>query len=130
MNELDFIYNEGSYAHRGVWHVTDNLEVKHFEASDITEHGYGSRLERTITPAYEVAKGDAICGQVDGMQTGSAVYSNLMYQSPDGSTHRAPSGPDDILLIRRRAHRANYQRGLDNPPGPLCSRCEKKAGLV
>ncbi len=116
---LDFIYNEGSAAHRGVWHVTDNLDVKVHEAHE------ESQTYRNVTfkheyPKYEVATGQFICGQGTA-RTGRALGSYRAY------TKEPVEG---VVTIPHTVHRALYQRGLDNVPEPLCSRCRKKAGLA
>lgn len=118
---LDFIYNEGSSGHRGVWHVTDNLSVQTYKALDETEASTaGGRLIRRVHPEYAIATGDAICGQVN-CRTGGLDYGKYHYENKDT--------PEEVLVVASRSARSNYQRGLDNPPGPLCSRCEKKANI-
>jgi hypothetical protein len=119
----DFIANDGSYAHRGVWHVTDNLEVKHYEAS-IEDRKWGdNHTTRYIKPAHDVYTGDAICGQKDKMREGGLDWG------------RYSDGEDGVRVLTYRARRANVVRdALTVPdqfiPGPLCSRCAKKAGIA
>jgi hypothetical protein len=115
MSELDFIYND-NYDHRGVWHVTDNLTVEVFPAK-VVENQYGDTTYRYLYDEYEQAKGKFLCGQ------GSAITGSTGW-----GDYRTPV-VDGVKTLRRKARRALYQRGLDNPPAPLCSRCAKKARL-
>lgn len=118
--QVDYIYNDGSYAHRGVWHVTDNLEVTvHPARVREDKYPHASVTYRNEDPEYETATGRAICGQKDRISTGGrdAYYSDYKKPAVDG-----------VKTIRGRAVRALYQRG-GNPPMPLCSRCARKAGV-
>lgn len=120
MENLDFIYND-NYDRRGVWHITDNLEVKVIPASIRMweEPGYRAKWSTSHEyryPECEIAKGDAICGQVT-CTTGSV---NILH---------TPIREGTIAIYRGRVRPAYYQRGLDNPPQPLCVRCARKAGL-
>lgn len=116
---IDFIYNEGSSAHRGVWHVTDNADIKVTPAQDKTEPGYSGRPVRRIHPEYRTIRGDAICGQVR-CSTGGLDYGRYTYESK--------GTPDEVFVIKRRARRPNFVRTTcDKAPGPLCSRCARKA---
>jgi hypothetical protein len=116
---VDFIANDGSYAHRGVWHITDNLTVKEIPAFAERRPSYNPDstflYEREASIEYT---GDAICGQKDGMIVGGNFWVHWT-KLKDGTRH---------CLVR--AKRPDVVFGLDGYiPGPLCSRCAKKAGI-
>jgi hypothetical protein len=115
---MDFIANDGSYAHRGVWHVTDNLTAKEIPAlTERKTYGPDSTYlyEREASVEYT---GDAICGQKDGMRVGGHHW---------GYWKTLKDGTKRCLY---RAKRPEVVFGLNGYiPGPLCSRCAKKAGI-
>lgn len=116
---MDFIANDGSYAHRGVWHVTDNLTKTEIPAK--TENKvYGPDTHYLfVSEATVEYTGDAICGQKNRMKVGGHHWP-IWTKLPDG-TRKAYS----------RAKRPEVVLGLDGYiPGPLCSRCQKKAGIT
>lgn len=116
---VDFIYNDGSAAHRGVWHVTDNLVVTQHPAEQ--RPFFGGAAGYFDNPAYETATGDAICGQRDRIKTGRMGYFYSDWKKPV---------VDGKRVVRGRPERAMYLRdSADRPPMPLCSRCAKKAGV-
>jgi hypothetical protein len=115
----DFIANDGSYAHRGVWHITENLKVEDKPAETSTREWKPGHTVTYIRPAHTIYTGDAICGQVKGLREGGLDWGR---HSKDNTT------------ITYRAKRANVLRDALNVPdqfipGPLCSRCAKKAGI-
>lgn len=119
-SNLDFIYND-NYDRRGIWHITDNLEVFVVEERTRQHDGLAYRARWAtksiyVFPQHEVAKGDAICGQVS-CRTGGV---NMLY---------TPKRENTTAIFTARIRPAYYQKGLDNPPAPLCSRCAKKGGL-
>lgn len=115
---MDFIANDGSYAHRGVWHVTDNLTKKEIPAKSERKFYAPDQTYLFESEATVEYTGDAICGQKDKMKVGG-LHWGIWTKLPDG-THRSYS----------RAKRAEVVIGLDGYiPGPLCSRCAKKAGI-
>lgn len=115
---MDFIANDGSYAHRGVWHVTDNLTKTEIPAKSerkFYSHGTDYLFESEATVEY---RGDAICGQKNGMVVGGHHW-GLWSTLPDGTRR-----------CFNRAKRPEVVIGLDGYiPGPLCSRCAKKANI-
>ena len=116
---MDFIANEGTGAHRGVWHITDNLTSKEIPAyTEDRDFGYGIyHYIHEFTIEYH---GDAICGQIDNMEQGG--YHGAIYK------RNSPVEGETKSIYR--AKRADIVIGLDGYiPGPLCSRCAKKAGI-
>lgn len=118
----DFIANDGSYAHRGVWHITDNLKVETFPAETTERSWKAGHTVQYVKPEYTMYTGDAICGQKDKMREGGL----------DWGRHREVS--DTLTVITYRVKRANVIRDITTVPeqfipGPLCSRCARKAGL-
>ena len=122
---MDFINNDGSYAHRGVWHITDNLTqevVPGRETSYVSTWREPNVTFVDIYPEYIKYKGDAICGQRDGITQGKTDWGSGKYsRKPDAGGR---------VVTRHRVIRPDVVFGLDGYiPGPLCSRCAKKAGL-
>lgn len=118
---IDFIHNDGSYAHRGVWHVTENLTVEHHPARETTRE---LRPGRKVTHRFEETttyRGDAICGQASRLQQGGHDWARLVKEE---STEDHP-----VYLSRRVRHPSYIRTTADNAPGPLCSRCARKAGV-
>ena len=118
---MDFIANDGSYAHRGVWHITDNLQETFVPASTETRESRWSETGTLtyIKPEHTVYTGDAICGQKRKMREGGLDWGRY---SKDHST------------LTYRVKRANVIKDITTVPdqfipGPLCSRCARKAGL-
>jgi hypothetical protein len=118
---MDFIANDGSYAHRGVWHITDNLKRVDIPAkTEDKQYGPGGVIYRHIDDAYSVYTGDAICGQKNQMREGGLSWVSSYRIKP----------VDGVKNIHRRALRPNVVIGIDGYiPGPLCSRCAKKADI-
>jgi hypothetical protein len=112
---MDFIYNNG-WNHRGVWHITNNLEKTETPAS--TEDKCWNALKITyIKPAFVTYRGDSICGQTDKLKTGGLDW---------GKDRVTPNGQ----VRQYKAVRPEVVIGLDGYiPGPLCSRCAKQAGI-
>ena len=120
---MDFIANDGSYAHRGVWHITDNLKVEVIPASTTEREWKPGHHIQYIRPEHTVYKGDAICGQKDGMREGGLDWG------------RSRDIDDTHSVMSYRVRKANVILDIHSVPevyrpGPLCSRCEKKAGLA
>ncbi len=115
---MDFINNDGSYAHRGVWHITDNLTSEHHAASTTEREWRTAEFIQYVKPEYIDYRGDAICGQVKGMRQGGLNWGKA----------REIDGQHSVITYR--AKRPDIVIGLDGYiPGPLCSRCAKKAGI-
>src|SRR6266576_1371526 len=118
---MDFIANDGSYAHRGVWHITDNLTVKHFEAEIKRIESSWRRGHWFIydKPEHDIYRGDAICGQKDGMREGGLDWGHQkkLSETETLTTYRVKKANviPDITSVPERYF-----------PGPLCSRCARK----
>lgn len=166
---MKFVYNNGSTAHRGVWHIAEEVTItdvpaksydnsythrgtKEIPVADFIEgkeyyrpsravysqgwHGdltyvdepfgymlLGVTTYTVTTPAHQKYEGEAICGQVNcrsdnlfQIWSHPAVYSRKNI----GKHLELAGGRVGPLLVK----------DIDGEtPLPICSRCEKKAGL-
>jgi hypothetical protein len=127
----NFILNEGSTAHRGVWHVTDDLEVNSYPAvTDVrTFERYGGAIpsfypvgtQKVMDAkcAYVEARGLPICHQAGLLRSGRRETSY-------GHNRLNEHGE---YIVKTRALPAYYAISPEHAPMPLCTRCAKKAGI-
>lgn len=116
----DYIYNEGTSGHRGVWHATEDLEERVHPAK-VREMAYSDRTYRIETPEWSEFLGSPMCRQSWGgsrFRTGGTT---------GGNWSNKPNA-DGVVVVRKRAERPNVVVS-GPPPAPLCSRCARKVGL-
>lgn len=169
-----WMFNDGSYKHRGVWHVVPEFRetvvpetrreydheihiyhqskcqwaysrdgkvrvpsperlgyswTPYIEVTPIcscklkTEAPWktiGTYKVIDVKPEHSVFRGSAICGQVD-MKTGG-----LKWMSFYSKKHKPGMVYEKVSPVVR----PEIYEGDDIPPGPYCSRCAKKVGLI
>jgi hypothetical protein len=131
----DYIYNEGTSAHRGVWHVVEG-EIIYSDWAE-RSHKYKSDYfnETTITkfPAVEKAEAKAkvMCASFN-TYSGEKGYVRVRLAEWEG--RGGPSKPKKEHTIITKVATLNRKDTLvfeDPPfvPAPLCTRCKKKAGV-
>lgn len=120
---ITYMYNGGTYSHRGVWHVVELIGEETVEASTRKKvNGSANHTSDYSHPSYVVYKGRAICGQVEIRQA------NILLEGPRWCW---PRNPHKEHVVHGRTIKENNMMLIDPPmvPGPLCSRCKNKAGV-
>jgi hypothetical protein len=131
----DFIYNNGSYAHRGVWHVVEGeIEWEDVEERTATyKSDYFNETSITHYPKVEraIAKAKVMCPAFNSYENNKQPLRVVLYDYDHGGGSRKPLA-EHRTIERTAKIRYNPSLVFENPewvPAPLCSRCAKKAGL-
>lgn len=125
MSEVKFVYNDGSSAHRGVWHMVKDAKVQVVEKK-VTEYDSSYYNEKYINvhPEHEVHTVTTMCGQPRAIVTGNRS------KWPRNNWSRKPSAEHrDVERVVKYLPPQYWPAGPEFPPQPLCSRCAKKAGV-
>lgn len=120
MPTVKFVHNDGSYAHRGVWHMVKSAKVETVPART-TEYTSDYFNTHTVThhPEHEVHTVKTMCGQPPSIRTGGLAWGRGgRYKKYDTMTEKEET---------RKVNPPQYWPSDEIRPQPLCSRCAKKA---
>lgn len=116
---MPFILNDGTYNHRGVWHLAkDGIDYETIPAGEHTFYSdYFDITFITNTPEYVKAKAKPHCNSSPYFESGGTtnIANKINYRNYE--KYRGQT-----IIQERRVIAPFISEGLPN--GPVCSRCE------
>lgn len=130
---IEYIYNDGTSAHRGVWHIAEGpVEIEEVPER-VSEHEGKNCKSITVYPAHKKYKvREVLCHQMPRygwgtknpyvIQAGGTTYSYAFCYRE--KPHKEPTEHKKVTQT------LDWQYKQDDMPSPLCSRCGRKAGVL